>query len=167
MTGKKRLLLFSNSTNFGGHYLGHAGETISNFLGDNIKQLLLIDYAGVTTNPEAYTKKVADALRPFDIQVTGINSEPSAREAIQKAQAIAVGGGNTFVLLDTMYKKNLMGALKKCVEVDGIPYIGWSAGSGVAGPTIKTTNGMPILQPPSFNALNLTSFQSMHTIQTV
>ena len=87
-----------------------------------------------------------------------IHSANDTQEAVNNAEAIFIGGGNTFRLLKALYDGDILRAIQTRV-VAGMPYIGSSAGSNVAGPTIKTTKDMPIVQPPSFDALNLVPFQ--------
>ena len=151
------LLLLSNSTNYGASYLAHAKSVIADFLGD-VKEVLFIPYAGVTIGYEEYTQKVDEALSPFGIRVKAISSFEDPLEAVRNANSIAVGGGNTFRLLQQLYNNDLVVAIQNKVR-NGCPYIGWSAGSNVAGPSICTTNDMPIVEPRSFNALNLFPFQ--------
>jgi len=155
-----RLLLISNSTNSGEAYLQHAGEDIKNFLGDQVKQVLFIPYAAVSFSFDEYQKKVQQKFDEFGIKVDSLHHYLPARkkEAIEKAEAIVVGGGNTFHLLKYLQQEQLIEIIRYMV-LDGTPYIGWSAGANVACPTISTTNDMPITEPESFHALNLVRFQ--------
>jgi|TARA_B110000914_G_scaffold217962_1_gene224691 dipeptidase E len=124
----------------------------------DITQLLFIPYAGVTVSYDDYTAMVQTALTPLNIKVTGIHQYQDPVTAVTNAQAIAVGGGNTFHLLHQLYENKLTTVINAVVE-NGTPYIGWSAGSNVAGSSIRTTNDMPIIEPRSFDALNLVNFQ--------
>jgi dipeptidase E len=151
------LLLLSNSTNHDAGYLGHCASQIDEFLGD-VRDVLLIPYAAVSRSYEEYEEMAQNALSVFGIQVHSIHHEANPVEAIEKASAIAVAGGNTFRLLDLLYAQNLIEPIRRNVK-KGMPYVGWSAGSNVAGATICTTNDMPIVQPPSFNAIGLVDFQ--------
>lgn len=150
----KKLLLLSNSTNPGEGYLEYPKNQIVEFLGA-IEEILFIPYAAVGFSYDSYTEKVNAAL---DFSVRGIHTVADPVKAVENAKAIAVGGGNTFHLLSELYNYGLMEVIQERVN-SGIPYIGWSAGSNVAGPSIKTTNDMPIIEPPSFNALDLIPFQ--------
>lgn len=154
----KRLLLLSNSTNYGEGYLQWPIQDIKTFLGKEIKNILFIPYAGVTISWEEYEERVARPLLKIGYQLESIHRTSNPVEAVKKASAIAVGGGNTFRLLQLLYKNNLINAIRERVN-NGVPYIGWSAGSNVACPTICTTNDMPVVQPPTFEALNLLPFQ--------
>ncbi|MCB9262784.1 MAG: dipeptidase PepE [Flavobacteriales bacterium] len=151
------LLLLSNSTNYGEPYLNHAKTIIDQFVQGN-KKILFVPYAGVTISYDEYTQKVRTTLAEFGIEVVGIHTLENKVEAIQNADVIAVGGGNTFRLLQMLYDLELIEPIKKAVK-HGAIYIGWSAGSNIAGKTICTTNDMPIVEPKSFNALNLIPFQ--------
>lgn len=151
------LLLLSSSRVKDTPYLEHALSMIKSHLGE-IKELLFIPYAGVTINYDDYTKMVQTALDTLHIKVIGIHQQEDPLAAVLSAQAIAIGGGNTFHLLHQLYENNLIKAIHQRVG-EGMPYIGWSAGSNVAGVSIRTTNDMPIIEPKSFNALNLVDFQ--------
>ena len=153
----KKLLLLSSSRVKATQYLTHALPMIESHLA-GITELLFIPYAGVTVSYDDYTAMVQKALSPLNINVTGIHQCGNPMTAVQSAQAIAVGGGNTFHLLHQLYENNLVRAISNAVE-GGTPYIGWSAGSNVAGKSIRTTNDMPIIEPKSFDALNLVNFQ--------
>ncbi|RUO50869.1 dipeptidase PepE [Pseudidiomarina aquimaris] len=120
--------------------------------------LMFVPYAGVGMSYDDYTAKVAEALVPHGYQVKGLHNEADPQAAIANAAAILVGGGNTFHLLAQLQQLDLIEPIRAAVAT-GVPYIGWSAGSNIAGLTIRTTNDMPIVQPPSFDALALVPFQ--------
>ncbi len=154
-----RLLLISNSTNAGEEYLGHSLIKIKKFLGNFQPQnAIFIPYAAVTFSFDQYEQKVNEKLESIGLSVKSIHHFSEPREAIEKADLIVIGGGNTFHLLKLMQDNDLLDVIRKKVQ-NGTPYIGWSAGSNVACPTIKTTNDMPIIEPQSFNALSLINFQ--------
>ena len=153
----KKLLLLSSSRVAATSYLEHAKAMIDSHLAD-VRELIFVPYAGVTVDYDKYTAMVQTALASLNIKVTGLHTFANPVQAIEQAQAIAVGGGNTFHLLHQLYENNLITAIQSKVA-SGMPYIGWSAGSNVAGSTIRTTNDMPIVQPASFNALNLLAVQ--------
>jgi len=154
---KRTLLLISNSTLHGSGYLDHCADEIQKFLG-NRKTILFVPYArpsGMTH--DEYTKIAKERFQKMGITLTGIHKHSDAKEAVKKAEAVFIGGGNTFVLLSNLYKSGVIDEIKKKVS-EGIPYIGTSAGSNVACKSIKTTNDMPVMHPPSFEALNLVPF---------
>lgn len=152
-----RLLLLSNSTNYGTPYLEHCASAIDEFLGAE-REVLLIPYAAVTVDYEQYEEMARNALSVFGIKVRSIHRETDAKSAVQNARALAVAGGNTFRLLQLLYFEDLIHVIREKIE-EGMPYIGWSAGSNVAGISIRTTNDMPIVQPPSFISLGLVRAQ--------
>ena len=154
----KRLLLLSNSTNVGMGYLEHAKSHIASYLGKDIKRIAFVPYAGVTISWENYVKRVSDAFAEIGYEIYSLHLESDPVEALGKADAVAVGGGNTFKLVHDLYKTGLMQAIPDMVK-QGLPYIGWSAGSNVACPSLRTTNDMPIIEPPLFNTMNLVPFQ--------
>ena len=131
---------------------------IAYFINGHSENILFVPYAAVGFSYQEYTDKVNDALRPVGVQVNNLDNFEDKREVISNASAIFVGGGNTFHLLKSLQDLNLVNAIQEAVTA-GIPYAGWSAGSNIAGPTICTTNDMPIVQPRSFNALHLIPFQ--------
>lgn len=151
-----KLLLFSNSTTKGEPYLGWPKNDINTFLSD-CKEVVFIPYAGITMDNQTYTQMVVDALGNSTLKISGLHSFDDKEAAILNADCIMVGGGNTFNLLATLQSLNLIEVLQRAVK-SGCKYVGWSAGSNIACPTIKTTNDMPIIQPQSFNGLNLVGF---------
>ncbi len=153
-----RLLLISNSTNPGEKYLGYSGEYIKAFLGKNPVKALFIPYAAVTFSYDEYEGKVSERFRELGHEIKSIHRFTDPVSAVKMASAIIVGGGNTWNLLKIIRDNNLVDAIREKVT-GGTPYIGWSAGSNVACPTIKTTNDMPVVEPDSFSALNLIPFQ--------
>lgn len=152
-----RLLLLSNSTNFGEPYLSHALEEIRRFL-DPVDTVAFIPFAGVTISWDDYAARVGDAMAPAGIRVVSVHRAANPRGALAEARAVAVGGGNTFNLLRQMQETGLLEELRERVRA-GLPYIGWSAGSNLACPTIRTTNDMPIVEPRTLDALGLVPFQ--------
>lgn len=153
-----RLLLISNSASPGETYLEKPADDIAKFLGSAKESVVFIPFAGVTFTFDAYVDKVNKALAPVGIKVRGIHTFSDPERAIKEAGAIMVGGGNTFQLTKMMQEQKLIEAIRERV-LDGVPYVGWSAGSNVACPTIRTTNDMPIVEPKSFDVLNLIPFQ--------
>lgn len=153
-----RLLLISNSTNPGEPYLDYPKNNIREFLGEKQVKVLFIPYAAVTFSYETYEEKVNERFREIGHEVESIHHFDDPVSAVKKASAIAIGGGNTWKLLKTIRDNRLIDAIREKV-ISGTPYIGWSAGSNMACPTIKTTNDMAIVEPDSFNALNLIPFQ--------
>jgi len=149
------LLLLSNSTNFGEGYLDHALEAIRELLG-RARRLLFVPFA--LRDHAAYTAQVRERFAREGIEVEGATPGAGGARALAEAQAVFVGGGNTFRLLDTLQGSALVEPLR-LRAVAGMPYLGSSAGSVVAAPTLKTTNDMPIVQPESFEALGLVPFQ--------
>lgn len=153
-----RLLLISNSASPGEKYLEKPAKDIGVFLGDTKKEVVFIPFAGVTFSFDSYVDKVNKALAHEGVCVKGVHSFDDPIKAVENAGAIMVGGGNTFQLAKMMQEQGLIEAIRKKV-LEGTPYVGWSAGSNVACPTICTTNDMPIVEPQSFKVLNLIPFQ--------
>jgi len=153
-----RLLLISNSTNAGEEYLNYPKEEIRKFLGNNKVTGLFIPYAGVTISFDDYAAKVKSRFNELGHDIRSIHEFNDPRKAVKEAEAIIVGGGNTFSLIKMIHDQHLIGPIREKV-LNGTPYIGWSAGSNIACPTIKTTNDMPVAEPSGFNALNLVNFQ--------
>lgn len=162
----KRLLLISNSTNPGEPYLGWPRPYITSFLaGTGVKNILFIPYAGVNLSPEGleksydiYEQRVHAVFKELGYGIYSIHHEKDPVEAVRKAEAIAVGGGNTFYLVYMMHKMKLVDVIRDRAN-EGMHYMGWSAGANVACPTLRTTNDMPIVQPDSFRTCDLVSFQ--------
>lgn len=152
---RKRLLLISSSVIYGTGYLDHAEQEIRNLLGA-AKRVVFIPFA--LHDREAYAQKVTQRFAAMGYEVEAITLRERATSAVEKAQAIFIGGGNTFRLLKALYDYDLLAPIRDVVN-RGIPYIGSSAGANVAAPTLKTTKDMPIVQPPSFDALGLVRFQ--------
>lgn len=151
------LLLISNSTNAGEPYLQYPMAEIAQTL-RGIKEIVFIPYAAVTFPYAEYERRVQARFDELGIRVRSIHQSPNPRMMIRHAEAICVGGGNTFALAKKMQEQQLMGAIRRRIAA-GVPYVGWSAGSNVACPTISTTNDMPIVQPESFDAIGAVKFQ--------
>jgi dipeptidase E len=152
-----RLLLISNSTNAGEAYLDYPKHRIKAFLGA-VDEVVFIPYAAVTFSFDAYEKKVRDRFDEIGIDVRSVHTFDDPAQAVRQARAIVVGGGNTFQLTKMMQEQGLVEAIAERVCA-GVPYVGWSAGSNVACPTICTTNDMPIVEPQSFRVTGLIPFQ--------
>jgi len=154
-----QLLLLSNSTNQGEEYLGWPREILSRFIKkNNIKSCIFVPYAGVTVSWDDYTTRVQDVFGIWECTVQSVHRVKDPVQMVSNAECIVVGGGNTFRLVQMMHETGIMAAIRKKV-LSGTPFIGWSAGSNVACPTLCTTNDMPIIQPLSFKTLNLIPFQ--------
>lgn len=154
-----KLLLISNSTNAGEAYLEYPRDNIRDFLAtESVKSVLFIPYAGVTVGWDDYEAKVKARFGEFGVGVQSIHHFDNPVKAVLEAEAIVVGGGNSFSLLKTMQDNGLIAPIRKKV-LSGTPYIGWSAGSNMSCPTLCTTNDMPIVEPLSFKSLGLIPFQ--------
>ena len=154
----RRLLLLSNSRDPEGRYLHHCRDALAAHLA-GVREVAFVPYAGVGIAWDDYTAKVRDALAPLGVRVTGVHTADDPAVAVRGADAIAVGGGNTFHLLAKLQRTGVLDAVRERATA-GVPYVGWSAGSVVACPTLGTTNDMPIVQPPAgFGALGLVRFQ--------
>ncbi|NCO55147.1 MAG: dipeptidase PepE [Bacteroidetes bacterium CG02_land_8_20_14_3_00_31_25] len=153
-----KLLLISNSTNAGEEYLGYPTPNIKEFLGNKCLNCIFIPFAAVTFSYDEYEKKVQKKFNQIGHNIKSIHHFTDKIKEIENADVIVVGGGNTFQLLKKIQDFGLLDIVRKKV-LNGTPYIGWSAGSNVACPTIKTTNDMPVVEPSSFDAFNLIKFQ--------
>lgn len=152
-----KLLLISNSTNAGEEYLRYPLADIGRFL-QGIREIVFIPYAAVTFSYADYEQKVQARFSELGIRVRSIHRAKDPARMIREAEAICVGGGNTFALTKKMHEQGLMGAILRRIKA-GVPYVGWSAGSNVTCPTICTTNDMPIVEPASFKAIGAIKFQ--------
>ena len=153
----KNALLISASSYQDTGYLRHCKNWVKEFLGECGKEeILFIPYAGVRRTNDEYEQKVIDRLKNSNIK--SIHHYEDKISAIKNAKSIAVGGGNTFMLLYTLYKLNLIEPIKEAVA-NGAKYFGWSAGANIAGKTMMTTNDMPIIMPKSFDSLNIFPYQ--------
>jgi dipeptidase E len=153
----KKLIIASTSTLHGGTYLEYLLPTLENHF-KNCSEVLFIPYArpgGISH--DAYTDIVREAFFKINKSIKGIHEFINPVEAIQKAQGIFTGGGNTFLLVTQLYENNLMEDLAAIIE-NGTPYLGTSAGSNITGINMQTTNDMPIIYPRSFKTLGLVPF---------
>jgi dipeptidase E len=155
MSEHKRVLLISNSTLYGSGYLDHAEGEIRSFLG-GARSVLFVPYA--LYDRDAYASMAQKRFERMGYALESIHKASDPQQAVNNAEAIFVGGGNTFRLLKALYDADVLNPIRQRVK-EGMPYVGSSAGSNVAGPTIKTTKDMPIVQPQSFDALGLVPFQ--------
>lgn len=152
---KKRILLISNSTLYGSGYLDHAESEIRDFLGD-LKRVLFVPFA--LFDRDAYARQARDRFAAMGYELSSIHTATDMKQAIAETEAVFIGGGNTFRLIKALYDNDVLIPIRERV-LAGMPYIGSSAGSNVAGVTMKTTKDMPIVQPPSFNALGIFDYQ--------
>ncbi len=151
------LLLISNSTNAGEEYLHYPLPEIGRFLG-GIREIVFVPYAAVTFSYDEYLRRVQNRFADLGIRVSSVHQTADPAQLIRTAEAICVGGGNTFALAKKMQEQGLMRAILRKIKA-GTPYVGWSAGSNVCCPTICTTNDMPIVEPESFKAIGAVKFQ--------
>ena len=145
----------SNSTVYGRGYLDHVEEEMRSFLGE-AKRVLFFPFA--LYDRDAYAAKAKTRFAAMGYSITSVHEAESVHTALDQTDAIFIGGGNTFRLLKALQDLELIEPIRQKVR-SGVPYIGSSAGSNVAGPTIKTTKDMPIVQPRSFDSLGLVPFQ--------
>ena len=153
----KNLLIASTSTLHGGNYLEYLLPELQLHFAQ-CKSILFVPYArpgGISL--EDYTLKVKSFFALLEIEVNGLHEFSNPIEAIEKAEGIFTGGGNTFLLVTQLHQNNQMQTLKKAIE-NGTPYLGSSAGSNICGLTMQTTNDMPIIYPPSFETLGVIPF---------
>ncbi len=152
----RRILLISNSTQHGSGYLEHCAENVREFLGDAVERVLFVPYA--LHDLDGYASVAREGVGKIGYALDSIHTTADPRSAVAEAEAIFIGGGNTFRLLNRLYELDLLAPIRERVAAS-IPYIGTSAGSNVACLSIKTTNDMPIVYPPSFDALQLVPIQ--------
>ena len=152
-----KLLLISNSTNAGEEYLRYPLPEIGRVL-DGIHEIAFVPYAAATFSYAEYERKVRARFSELGIRVRSVHRTKDPAAMIRTAEAICVGGGNTFALARKMQQQGLMQAILRRLKA-GTPYEGWSAGSNVCCPTISTTNDMPIVEPKSFRAIGAVKFQ--------
>lgn len=153
----RHIIIASTSTTHGSGYLEYLLDDLKVFF-KNVNNILFIPYARPSGIPhDDYTEKTKTAFSKIKKNIIGIHTFENPVEAIKNAEAIFVGGGNTFELTYQLYKNKLITPLQSAIN-NGTPYLGTSAGSNICGLTIKTTNDMPIVYPPSFNALALVPF---------
>jgi len=156
---KRRLLLLSNGSELIGLTPSEFAQgVLKDFLGASVKQLLFIPFATVVYTEDVYLKAVRKRIGPLGYEVESLHTAADAKKAVEGADSIAVGGGNTFHLLRGLHQCGVVELIRERA-LSGMPYVGWSAGSNVACPTIRTTNDMPIVEPPTLNALGLVPFQ--------
>jgi len=152
-----RLLLISNSTQHGTGYLDHCADAIAAFLGRAVRRVTFVPYA--LFDRDAYAAKARARFEAMGYGLDSVHDFPGGPvRAIEQAEALFIGGGNTFRLVDVLCREDLIETIRLRVRRDGMPYIGASAGTNVAGPSIRTTNDMPIVEPPTFAALDLVPF---------
>jgi len=149
-----RVLLISSSNVHGTGYLDHAEPEIRDFLGP-VRRVLFFPWA--LKDRDGYTARVRERLGRMGFEVDSVHEAPHPARAVEAAEAVFAGGGNTFRLLKTMYEEDVLVPLRLRVR-DGMPYVGSSAGSNVAGVTIRSTNDMPVVEPPSLSALGIVPF---------
>ncbi len=153
----KNFCLASTSTVHGKPYLSYLHDEMKELF-SGVDEIIFIPYAqpgGITYDD--YTAKAQEGFDAPNIKVVGIHTFENPTEALQHAKGIFVGGGNTFLLVDTLYKNKLMDVLRDIV-IGGTPYLGTSAGSNIAGVNMKNTNDMPIVYPPNFDCMGLINF---------
>lgn len=155
----KKMLLMSGSKYKETGYLVHTIPWLKSFLAHyQDKKVAFVPYAGVRRSFDEYEQKVQSALAELNVEILSVHRGKKHADIVEQADVIAVGGGNTFCLLKQMYEHHLIECIREKVNA-GTPYFGWSAGANVASASIMTTNDMPIVYPPSFDALKLFPYQ--------
>jgi len=152
----RHLLLVSTSTVHGTGYLDHCADEMKALCGADTQRVLFVPYA--LFDRDGYAAKARERFGAMGLGLDSLHEAPDPVAAVRAAQALFVGGGNTFRLVRDLHAHGLVEPIRERVAA-GMPYMGTSAGSNVACPTLKTTNDMPIVEPPSFETLNLVPFQ--------
>ena len=150
------LLLFSSTSVHGYAPLGHAMDTMAEIVG-NASAIHFAPFAIV--DHDLYTTRVQEVLTPLDVPVVGLHAVPDPRAAVEEAEVLFIGGGNSFRLLAALWKLGLIEPIRRRVQSGELRFVGSSAGTNMACPSLRTTNDMPIVQPPTFEALGLVPFQ--------
>jgi dipeptidase E len=158
MTNRRLLLLSNGSELVGQNPTEFAHNALRDFFGASVRRVLFVPFATVVNSEDDYLARVRKNFGPLGYEAESLHTASDARGAVESADAIAVGGGNTFHLLRELYRAGVVELIRERVR-SGVPYVGWSAGSNVACPTIRTTNDMPIVEPPTLDALGLVPFQ--------
>lgn len=152
----RKVLLISSSRIHGQAYMEYCRQELLDFWGD-VREILFVPFA--IKDWDGYAANVTRFLEPMGFSIKALHSQPDFKQAISQAKGVFVGGGNTFLLTRTLYEQDLIDLVRERVLSGEMRYMGSSAGSNVAGPTMKTTNDMPIVMPPSFDTFNLVPFQ--------
>jgi dipeptidase E len=150
------LLLFSSTSVHGYAPLEHAMDTMAEVVGKasaiHFAPFAIVDH-------DLYTTRVQEVLAPIDVPVVGLHAVPDPRAAVEEAEVLFIGGGNSFRLLSALWKLQLIEPIRRRVQAGELRFVGSSAGTNMACPSLRTTNDMPIVQPPTFEALGLVPFQ--------
>ncbi len=153
----KKIIIASTSTVHGGSYLDYLLPKLKSHF-ENAETIVFIPYARPSgISHDEYSEKVRSVFATIDKKVMGLHEFENPVEAVENAQGIFTGGGNTFLLVSELYRNKVMLPLEKAVK-NGTPYLGTSAGSNICGLTMSTTNDMPIVYPPSFQTLGFVPF---------
>ena len=153
-----RLLLMSNSTMVGEKWLGWPEDHLKAFLGPSVKTLFFVPFAGVRMSWNEYAGMARERFGEMGYGLVAAHEPADPAAALASSDAVVIGGGNTWHLIDTLHRTGLLPLIGEKV-LQGSPFVGWSAGSNVACPTIRTTNDMAVVEPPSTQALGLVPFQ--------
>jgi len=153
-----RLLLLSNSTNAGEGYLAWPEPHIRAFLGEGSKRIFFVPFAGLRLSWDEYARRVRERFSAMGHTLQAAHETRTPLALAAAAEVLVVGGGNSFQLIKELHETGLAPLIRERVR-SGVPYIGWSAGANVACPTIRTTNDMPVVEPPSLSAMGLVPFQ--------
>lgn len=153
----KNFILASTSTVYGSDYLAYLKDEVADLF-QGVKEIIFVPYARPSgVSYDEYTQVANKFFNSIGIKTVGLHSFDNPKQALTQAQGIFTGGGNTFLLLKTLYELNLIQDIKNKIS-EGTPYLGTSAGSNIAGLNIRTTNDMPIVYPPSFDAMGVIPF---------
>ncbi|HYE14766.1 MAG TPA: dipeptidase PepE, partial [Pyrinomonadaceae bacterium] len=158
MTGRRLLLISNGSELLGEQPSEFFLAAVKDFLGAGVRRVAFVPYASVVKSYDDYAARVRSRFGGLGYEVEPVHEDENPAAVVRRADAVAVGGGNTFHLLKLMYETGVLEAVRERAS-GGLPYVGWSAGSNVACPTVRTTNDMPIVEPPSLDALALVPFQ--------